>query len=158
MVRRGLLALVAVAAMFVGVGGSPAQAAGCAPYCQSFGGEVIGSVIVPGDLFKFQGKFTSGDYPGAHFNIEGPYTRGSNGTLKINGKGAPNFKQAVVVESYAGGFRVRNASSSGQAVNATFSGSGKSYTSNDARIGGSELSEGEFSDGEFSDGRYTLAR
>jgi len=136
-VRRLLLLLAASGVALTMSAGVPAQAASCVPRC-AIAGQVVGSVIVPGDKLNFKGTFTSGSYPGARFNIEGPYPAGSNGTLRITGHGAPNFSVAVAVTQTSSGFRVRNASWEQQAVNANFFPSGNSYTSNDATVGGSD--------------------
>jgi len=129
--------LTAFAVMLVSPSVSPAHAAGCTPTC-SFGGSVVGSVIVPGDLFNFKGTFQSNSTnPGAHFNIQ-------HRTLQISGKGAGNFKEAIVVTQLSdGGFRITNAPGTSEAVSATFARSGGSYRSEDVSVGGGDFGGGE---------------
>lgn len=136
-VRRLLLLFAAAVALTATTTAVPAHAASCVPRC-AIAGQVVGSVIFPGERFNFKGSFTSGAYPGARFDIEGPYPAGSNGTLRITGHGAPNFSVAVAVTQTSSGFRVTNASWEQQAVNANFVPSGNSYTSYDATAGGGE--------------------
>lgn len=130
---RRLFFLLAASALAVTAtsAGVPAQAASCVPRC-AIAGQVVGSIIHPGEKFNFKGNFTSGTHPGARFNIEGPYRSGTNGTLRITGHRAPNFSVAVTVTRTASGFRVQNAPGEQQFFNANFAPSGNSHTSNDA--------------------------
>lgn len=128
--RRRVLILAAFAVALVSPSVSPAHAGGCVPTC-SFGGTVVGSIIVPGDLFNFKGTFQANSTnPGAHFDIE-------NGTLKINGKSAGNFKEAIVVRQFTNGFQITNAPGTSERVSAFFGPSGGSYKSDNVAVGGS---------------------
>lgn len=149
-VRKLFLLLVASGVALTATSAvAPAQAAVCDPRC-AIAGQVVGSVIHPGEKFNFKGSFTSGTHPGARFNIEGPYGAGSNGTLRVSGRRAPNFSVAVTVtrNPETGGFNVHSAPGEQQFFNANFGPpSGNSYTSNDASSTGGGFEGGNPDDG-----------